>query len=275
MLSRLKAARTRRHFTARGGRVVRGHVEYRDITPQLVDRGVEVEPYTVDVDDFEDYVERAGYSGLSYYDGGRVPTSREKYLEHYVSLRLLAPEPGHVLIDVASMDSPFADIVAELYGLETYRQDLMFPAGLDGRTIGGDAAAMPVPDAFADHLTMHCSFEHFEGDADSRFLHEAARVLKPGGRLCSLPLYTADSYAIQTHARRWRMHDIAFEPGDPVYVADSWGPPHGRFYDARAFERRVVEHLGPMKLRLFAVTNLADVGGDCYLRYAMLIEKPA
>ncbi len=275
MLGRLKAARTRRHFTARGGRVVRGHVEYLDITPRLVDRGVEVEPYTVDVADFETYVERAGYSRLSYYDGGRVPTSREKYLEHYVSLRLLAPAPGQVLIDVASMDSPFADIVAELYGLETYRQDLMFPDGLDGRTIGGDAAAMPVPDAFADHLTMHCSFEHFEGDADSRFLHEAARVLKPGGRLCSLPLYTAATYAIQTHARRWRMHDIAFEPGDPVYVGDSWGPPFGRFYDARTFERRVVEHLEPMTLRLFAVTNLPEVGGDCYLRYAMLIEKPA
>lgn len=275
MLGKLRAARTRRHFTARGGQVVRGHVEYRDITAQLVDTGVAIEPYTVDVADFERYVERAGYSGLSYYDGGRVATSREKYLEHYVSLQLLAPEPGQVLIDVASMDSPFADIAGDVYGLETYRQDLMFPVGIDGRTIGGDAAAMPVPDAFADHLTMHCSFEHFEGDSDSRFLHEAARVLRPGGRLCSLPLYTATTYAIQTHARRWRLHDIAFEPGDPVYVADEWGPPHGRFYDAPNFVSRVVEHLGPMRLRLFTVTNLPEVGGDCYLRYAMLIEKPA
>jgi SAM-dependent methyltransferase len=274
MLRKLKAARTRRHFTARGGRVVRGRVEYRDITPQLEDMGVVVEPYVVDVADYEAYVERAGYSRLSYYDGGWVPTSREKYLEHYVSLQLLAPEPGQVLIDVASMDSPFADIVARDFGLDTYRQDLMFPAGIDGRTIGGNATAMPVRDEFADHLTMHCSFEHFEGDADSRFLQEAARVLKPGGRVCSLPLYTATSYAIQTHARRWRLHDIALEPGDPVYVADDWGPPHARFYDAPTFLSRVVEHLAPMRLRLFSVTNLPEVGGDCYLRYAMLIEKP-
>jgi len=275
MLKELKAARTRRHFAARGGRVVRGHLDYEDITPHLIEAGLVVEPYSVDVAAFGAYVDRAGYSRLAYYDRGRAPTAREKYLEHYVSLALLAPEPGQVLIDVASMNSPFADITAELYGLDTYRQDLMFPPGIDGRSIGGDAAAMPIPDAFADLLTMHCSFEHFEGDADSRFVREAARVLKPGGRLCSLPLYTARTYAIQTHARRWRMHDIVFDAGDPVYVADDWGPPFGRFYDAPSFVRRVVEQLGDLRLRLFSVTNVSDVGGSCYLRYAMLIEKPA
>jgi SAM-dependent methyltransferase len=238
--------------------------------------GIVVEPLTLDLAAFEAYVGRAGYARLrDYYDGGQAPNAREKYLEHYVSLVLLAPEPNQVLIDVASMNSPFADVAAELHALQAYRQDLMFPAGLHGRTLGGDAAAMPIPNGFAHHLSLHCSFEHFEGDADSRFIREAARILRPGGRLCSLPLYTASSYGIQTHARRWRLHDIAFEPGERVYVADHWGPPFGRFYDAPSLVRRVAGHLGDMRLTLFEVTNAQEVHESCYLRYAMLIEKPA
>jgi len=275
VLRRLKAARTRRHFEELGGHVVRGRIDYEDITRELERAGVKVEPYAVDVGAFEAYIGKAGYARLPYYDGGRVGTAREKYLEHFVSLQLLAPEPGQVLIDVASMNSPFAELAAELHGLDTYRQDLMYPAGLAGRTMGGDAAAMPVPDAFADHLTLHCSLEHFEGDADSRFVREAARVLRPGGKLCSLPLYTTSTYAIQTHARRWRMHDIRFDPGDLLYVADEWGPPYGRFYDASAFARRIVGQLGAMRLTVYSLSNLDEVGGDCYLRYAVLVEKPS
>lgn len=275
MLKNLKASRTRKHFTRLGAQVVRGMVEGRDISPELAGAGITIEPYEVDVPGLDAYIQEAGYARMRYYDGGRESNSREKYLEHYVSLQLLAPAAGRVLIDVASMDSPFSDVAARLYGLETYRQDLMFPQGISGRTIGGDATAMPVPDEFADYLTMHCSFEHLEGDSDSRFVREAERVLKPGGKLVSLPLYTAEAYAIQTHARRWRMHEIAFEVGDPVYVGDDWGPPHMRFYDVRSFLSRIVAHLGAMQLRLFSVTNLDEVGGDCYLNLGMLIEKPA
>jgi SAM-dependent methyltransferase len=271
----MKSSRTRRHFAELGASVVRGDVPYAAITDELVAAGVRVEPFTVDVQGFEEYIERAGYARKAdYYDRGRAPNAREKYLEHYVSLVLLAPQPGQVLIDVASMNSPFADVAATLFGVEGYRQDLMFDPGVHGRTIGGDAAAMPIADAFADHLSLHCSFEHFEGDADSRFIEEAARVLKPGGRLCSLPLYTNTHYAIQTHVRRWRVHDISFDAGDQVYVADHWGPPFGRYYDDRSFVRRVVEHLGDMRLVLYEVTNAAEVDPGCYLRYALLIEKP-
>lgn len=275
MLKDLKASRTRRHFMRRGARVVRGMVESRDVSPELANAGIDVEPYEVDVRGLDRYIQEAGYSRMSYYDGGRVRTSREKYLEHYVSLQLLAPAAGQVLIDVASMDSPFSEVAAELHGLETYRQDLAFPPGISGRTIGGDATEMPVADGFADYLTMHCSFEHFEGDSDCRFIREAERVLKPGGKLVSLPLYTAEAYAIQTHARRWRVDEIALEVGDLVYVGDDWGPPHMRFYDVRSFLSRVVGNLGSMRLRLFSVTNLDEVGGECYLRQGMLIEKPA
>ena len=276
MLRAMKSSRTRRHLAARGAQVMRGDVPYEAIADRLLDSGLRVESLVIDVGDFQEYVERAGYAKMrEYYSGGRAPNAREKYLEHYVSLLLLAPEPGQILIDVASMNSPFADVATALYGVDSYRQDLMFKAGVRGRTIGGDAADMPIPDEFVDHLSLHCSFEHFEGDADSRFIREAARVLKPGGKVCSLPLYTCTTYAIQTHVRRWRVDEISFEAGDRVYVADHWGPPFGRYYDQASFEQRVVHHLGTMRLRIFEVTNAREADPNCYLRYAMLIEKPA
>ena len=150
----------------------------------------------------------------------------------------------------------------------------MYPEGIQDRTIGGDAASMPIPDGFVDHLVMHCSFEHFEGDSDSRFIREASRVLKPGGRLCILPLYTSSAYAIQTHPRGLHRQHLEFEPGDTIYVADEWGPPHARFYDAVAFERRIVWQLGDLDLTIFDVTNLEEVGDACYLRYAAVFRKP-
>ncbi|MDH3205945.1 MAG: methyltransferase domain-containing protein [Gemmatimonadota bacterium] len=274
MLQRLKAQWVRNRVRARGGRPVRGYVEYQDVTPELRESGVRVEPYHVPREDFDGYVDKAGYASLSYYDHGRIPAALEKYLEHYVSLRMLDPRPGQVLIDIASMNSPFSEIAADLYDLETYRQDIMYPEGMQGRTIGGDAASMPIPDGFADHLVMHCSFEHFEGDSDSRFIREAERVLKPGGRLCILPLYTTSSYAIQTHPRGLKRQHLEFEPGDTVYVSDEWGPPHQRYYDAGAFMRRVVSHLRRLDLTIYRVTNLEEFGSDCYLRFAAVFQKP-
>ena len=252
-----------------------GVVPYEDITPELRAAGIRVRPWTVDATGVADYVQKAGYASLPYYDRGAAPNAYEKYLEHYLSMRLLAPTEGDVLVDIACMDSPFSEIVAELYGLSTYRQDITYPAGIRDRMIGGDAATMPVPDGFADHLVMHCSFEHFEGDSDIRFVREASRVLRPGGRLCILPLYTSQEYAIQTHPRGLRAQRIEFERGDTVYVSDAWGPPHQRYYDTDAFLRRIVEELGDLELTIYRITNLEDLQGDCYLRFAALLRKPA
>jgi SAM-dependent methyltransferase len=273
-MQRLKARWLRSRIRAHGGRPMQGLVEYEDISSDLASAGVRVEPYTVDAGAFAAYVLRAGYEALPYYDHGRAHTASEKYLEHFVSLELVAPAQGEVLVDIACMDSPFSEIAADLHGLTTYRQDIMYPEGFHERTIGGDAADMPVPDGFADHLVMHCSFEHFEGDSDSRFIREASRVLKPGGRLCILPLYTSTTYAIQTHPRGLRRQRVQFEPGDTVFVSDSWGPPQQRYYDADRFMRRVVSQLGDLDLTIYRVTNLDDLDGDYYLRFAAVLRKP-
>ena len=71
--------------------------------------------------------------------------------------------------------------------------------GISDNVIGGYVAAnMPLEDGFATKMGLHCSFEHFEGDADMRFIGEASRVLETAVRLCIVPLHLFNTYAIQT-----------------------------------------------------------------------------
>ena len=102
--------------------------------------------------------------------------------------------PDDVFVDIASCSSPFADIVERLDNCIAYRQDLDFPPGVNGRTIGGSAEHLPIADGFFSRMTLHCSFEHFEGDADIGFVKEAGRVLRPGGAACILPLYVSEIF---------------------------------------------------------------------------------
>ena len=248
---------------------------YEDITETLAASGIEIRPHRIDVDDFWRYVEASNYRRNDYYHGGEMRAAQEKWLEHFVSIELMKPQPGEVLIDVASRASPFPDILRAQYETRSYRQDLIYPPGVDGDRIGGNAAELPVEDAFADLLTLHCSFEHFEGDSDSRFIREAARVLKPGGRLCILPLYTSSEYGIYSDPETWAERRVRFEPDATIYLARGWGELHGRFYDGAHFLDRVVANLDGMDLTIYAIENYTEVDPTCYLRFAALLTKPS
>ena len=256
-----------------GRRVLPGWAQYDDITPRLAEQGVEVVPYHIDVDAFWRYVEESGYRRMGYWEGGKARAGTEKWLEHYVSIDLLRPQASAVLIDIASCTSPFPDILRDRWGCRTYRQDWSYPAGLDGDRIGSDAAALPVAEGFADGLTLHCSFEHFEGDRDARFLREAERVLRPGGRLCILPFYTNWSYSIQTDLAAWHLRRPGFEADAVIRVADNWGEVHGRFYDPEHFVRRILGSLGRLRLQIFRVENYLEVAPDCYLKLAAVFTR--
>lgn len=256
-----------------GRRVYRGWSTYDDITPRLVEHGVEVLPYRIDVDAFWRYVEESGYRQMPYWNGGKARAGTEKWLEHFVSVDLMRPQPSEVFIDIASCNSPFPDVLRERWACRTYRQDWSYPPGEDGDRIGGDAAALPLRAESADGLTLHCSFEHFEGDRDARFLREADRVLRPGGRLCILPLYTNWSYCIQTDLRAWHLRRPEFERDAVVCVAPDWGEVHGRFYDPAHFVDRILGNLGRLQLRLYQVENYREVAADCYLQFAALFTR--
>jgi SAM-dependent methyltransferase len=253
--------------------VHRGWSSYDDISPRLAAHGVEVVTYQIDVAAFWRYVADCGYRDMGYWEGGRSRAGTEKWLEHFVSIELLQPRAGQVHIDIASCYSPVPDILRERWGCTTYRQDWMYPAGIDGDRIGCDAADLPVPSASVDGLTLHCSFEHFEGDRDIRFLREADRVLRPGGKLCILPIYFNHTYCIQTDLAAWPLHPPRFEREAVVCAAEGWGEVHGRYYDPAHFADRILANLGQLRLTLYRVQNYEDVARDCYLKLAAVFTR--
>lgn len=247
---------------------------HAEVVRQLKGKGYEVRDYTVDVEGFRRYLREANYSQFRrYYGGGRAPNFTEKALEHYLAAQFLDLSPADTYIDIANDESPVPEIYKRLYGCKSYRQDLKFAPGLHGERIGGSAASMPVPDGFVTKMALHCSFEHFEGDADTSFIKEANRVLASGGKLCIVPLYLHTEYAIQTDPAVLPKSGISFEPEAILYCARFWGNRHGRIYDVARLNTRIRSFLGSLDLTIYVVQNEKSVDPSCYVKFVGVFEK--
>lgn len=242
------------------------------IVHRLRQLGVDVRDYDIDVADYRRYFSQARYQeAYPNYYSFNLP---EKSLEHYVAAQLLRLGLQDIYIDIASEHSPAPEIYHRLFGAKAYRQDLAYASGLHGDRIGGDAAQMPVPDGFATKMALHCSFEHFEGDSDIGFIREAARVLKPGGAVCFVPLYLYEEYAVQTDPAVSIAAGVRWETDAVVYCAPGWKNRHGRFYDPEHLVSRIVNNLGGLIPTIYRITNAQQVDTTCYARFAMLVAKP-
>ncbi len=237
-----------------------------------LDEGLPFIATPIDVAAYRDYVQRAGYHGpyRDYYAGNQV----EKSLEHFVGLTLLGVAKDDVFVDLASEHSPVPDIYRALTGCTSYRQDIMYPEGLEGDRIGGDAAAMPVADGFFTKATLTCSLEHFERDADSGLFRELARVLRPGGKVCVAPYYCYEELAVQTDPVMSVPAGVPFDEGVPVYCAPGWNNRHGRFYSPGAFRQRIMAAVGPaMRFDFHYLVNAHEVDPSVYLRFAIVATR--
>ncbi len=241
------------------------------VRDQLVALGVAVKPYRVEAVSFQRYLAEAPYPDSYRRDFG--PLFIEKALEHWVSLDLIgSPAPHEVGIDIASCSSPFPDIAAALTGIPTYRQDLSYPDGVHGMQVGGSAARLPLCDGSLGRMTLHCSLEHFEGDADIAFLREAVRVLRPGGAVCILPLYLAEVFHNLTDPEQDR-HGLVFDDGAAIAEVRGWNNRFGRVYDAEWFHQRVLANVPHFAVTVFDVENARDLDPICYLRFALLLRR--
>jgi hypothetical protein len=232
---------------------------------------VPVVPYRVDTAAFRLYLDRAGYPSSYRETFGSLFV--EKALEHFVSLELMPVVPDDVFIDIASCSSPFADIVERLDRCTAYRQDLDFPPGLNDRTAGGSAENLPFADSFFSRMTLHCSFEHFEREADIGFVKEVGRVLRPGGTACILPLYVSEVFHNVTDPGVERP-GLVFDDEAAVTEVRGWRNRFGRFYDVAHLSQRVLRHLGPLEATIRVIENEKDVAPACYLKFALLLRKP-
>jgi SAM-dependent methyltransferase len=212
-------------------------------------------------------IDPAGFAAFrARYSDPRPLVDAGKLLEYYISYTWLGLGPSDVFMDVASQDCPFAFFVQQTIGCRVYRQDLYYlPPGVHEADIGGDATALPFPDGALSKLALHNSFEHFEGDADVRFIAEAARVLRPGGKMCIVPLFVGPAYRINTEGGWIDEHGQKHLWGV--------GARFSRLYDPPMLETRVLQHCRDFDVRMYLVENAPELDPACSVRYFLLLDR--
>jgi hypothetical protein len=234
--------------------------------------GINFLDYEIDLEKYHNYLNEADYKTRypDYYLGNQI----EKSLEHYLAISVLNLSKEDVFIDLASEHSPIPEIYARLTGASTYSQDIMYPPGINGNRIGGDACSMPVTDGFASKATLTCSLEHFEGDADTSLFYELSRVLKPGGIVCVVPFYIFKEQATQTDPTVSVPSDVDFDRGTTIYCAKGWENRHGRFYSPSCFINRIIKPVqDKFKFDFYYLKNANEVDASVYARFAFTATR--
>jgi SAM-dependent methyltransferase len=245
------------------------------ISSELKRAGVIVSEYRHEDERYKEYLSAADYgSAPAFYGERNGIVFEEKSLEHYLSFRLLSLCDSDTYVDIASESSPAPDIARALYGCRTYRQDLIYDEGVHGDRIGSDATHLPVRDGFATKISLHCSFEHFEGDTDGGFIRECARLLAPGGKACIVPLYLGPVYRNYSDPTFTFFRRPVFDE-DAVVTCVKRG--HNRFerhYDIDSFVRRFVANLSGLDLTVYDLRQVRIVYPGTWVSFAAVLEKP-
>jgi SAM-dependent methyltransferase len=251
-----------------------------DVQCQLQSFGYSIQDFGIAplLDDFGSYIRQPEYAGeYRRYGGSDECSFLEKALEHFLSFKVANPQPGQTFMDVGSCVSVVPDILRRVYGCECYAQDLDLPPGVHGWRVGSNAANIPLEGRTLDGMTLHCTFEHFEGGADTAFVGECARLLKPGGKAVILPTYVARDWTNVTgETRETGRSAIQFDLDAKYWsVIPEWKNRFGRHYSPDALHRRVLAPairagLNPL---LYRVREYEKVHPDLWLRWILVLSK--
>lgn len=251
---------------------------FSSLKDRLIQAGIPVEEMRVDPADFDAW--RRSVPGLDRFYQSFGDMHIEKCLEHYLVDKLLDLKAGDRYIDIASAGSPWASALRQRQ-IESYRLDLIYPDGVHGMEIGANATATGLPDGFATALSTQCAFELFHGETDLRFLHEAARVLAPDGRLAVLPIYLDDAYFLLQSPYALPPPETDEPDATVVWRDDHFRAPYSRHYSPEAFARAIHSRLtAELDARVYFVSNLGELMREhpnqrIYCFYVMQATKRA
>jgi hypothetical protein len=207
-----------------------------------------------------------------------IDKGRGKALEHAIGLELLDFDRVKRYCDVASCASPIQKTFAEHYPkVEFWAQDLMYEEDLPHFRLGGYAQKMSaVPNGFFDAMTLHNSFEHFMGSADSEFVGEVDRVLSPTGACLILPLYVAatrriyfDPVAVTPALLRGYDRDAELIP-----VRGFANQEHARCYDAASVEERLIGRVpASLEATIVDFSGGENISPEMFPEFALVLHR--
>ena len=253
--------------------------ELKEIEAALIGLGVRIESYTADTAQFIAF-QAENWFPPNYHGGMGSGVWEEKLLEHWISSERLGLNDFSkidIFVDVAAAGSPWAQNLHERRGLTAFAIDLceVGDAYIDlPYYLKEDATKTSFPDASVRGASLHCAYEMFMGEDDTHFITEAARILKPGGKLVILPLYMHTHYCAYSTPEYFGKGYS--DPGAKEYVRlDCSCVPSSRKYDAAKLKERVLDPIlsAGLRYRLLALRNKAELGQNIYCHFILEVEK--
>ncbi len=135
------------------------------------------------------------YQQRNFFKEHGQPLDVFRNLEYNYAEWAMAAKPGHKVADIGTGHTVFAGYLAQKFQTsllaidydrycEGFQREFMSKLGHDDfDLLFTDATKTDLPDATFDRILAVSVIEHFPEDGDIRFVKEAARLLKPGGRL--------------------------------------------------------------------------------------------
>lgn len=142
----------------------------------------------------------------------------------FALLRQEGLQPGHVIIDAGCGSGRLAVKLREFQdltfiGLDVVPDLLRHAESLcnrpDWRFYMAPGTSIPEPDGSADFVTFFSVFTHLLHEETFRYMNDATRVLKPGGKL----IFSFLEYAIPSH---WWVFDNSVLDTDPNKVLNQF-----------------------------------------------------
>lgn len=253
--------------------------ELQQIENDLINLGVKIFDYLPNPENFIKF-QSLEYFPSDYHGGLNSGVWDEKLLEHWIAFEILGLgnyQPNDIYIDVAAASSPWAKTLRDKFEVSTFAIDI--------DQVGGNyqdlpyyrvenATATSFPDESVKGASLQCAFEMFIGDDDINFIKEISRILKYGGRVIILPLYTHTHYCTYSTAEYYGKGYSDEEAKEYVRL-DCWGVPSSRKYDAFQLKERllkIIENYG-MKYKLYALRNKNQLGKNIYCHFILEIVK--
>ncbi len=239
----------------------------------LENEEIKVKRYRIKKEDYEQFLSKADYARYKYYyDGGKAPIMSEKAMEHFLAAKLLDISSADVYIDIANGDSPAPWVYERLYGCKSYAHDRYFKSNTKS-LISGSADHLNIEASFANKLALHCAFDHFTKDYDSKFMKEVERILKPNGKCCIVLLYLYPKVGVVTdpgYVTDWSI----LQEFENIFVDYSFKNDFSRFYNAKTLKQRILSMLPDnLSYSIIFIENMEETCHECYAKFSLLLTK--
>lgn len=228
--------------------------------------------------EFQSFENKLGFEKI--YNKSRNQRYRRKIMEYYCVTKLLNLENWNrkdIYVDIGAADSPFAKWLRENKEMNAFAVDLS--EGVYHELpyyIKEDATNMHFQNSEVAGISMQSAFEMFAGSADIRFVKEASRVLKKGGRVVIAPLYL-HKYYLSTVSPNYYQRGMADEKSMECIRTDCRGNlSFARFYNVDALNERILKPAAEYGLTalIYALPqNLVEKDQFVYLKFILVLEK--